>query len=134
MPTYYCFKTQRGEGCDYSIDCGKQLKLLRAKTMEDAIKEVVDVPDGWKETIKAYIDNNADVYDYIHEMNLDLFTRDWNQISSCEILEVSNQVDLEQLIRAKQKEVNNYVKELQEAKKVSEEYQQYLKLKEKFKK
>jgi hypothetical protein len=37
---FIAYVKQSGEGCDYTIDCGKTLWRLKAVTKEDAIKEL----------------------------------------------------------------------------------------------
>ena len=37
---YIAFVTQKGEGCDYTIACGKDLWILNAETRDEAIAEL----------------------------------------------------------------------------------------------
>lgn len=39
---FIAYVKQKGEGCDYTIACGETLWRLKAKTYEDAIKELKD--------------------------------------------------------------------------------------------
>lgn len=39
---FYLFMKQEGEGCDYTIGCGRQLAQLEAETLEDAIAMAVE--------------------------------------------------------------------------------------------
>ena len=43
---FMAYLTQRGEGCDYTIGCGRKMVNLKAKTREDAIKEVEALING----------------------------------------------------------------------------------------
>ena len=42
---FIVFFTQAGDGCDYTIGCGKKYEIIEADSMEDA-KEMVIFPDG----------------------------------------------------------------------------------------
>lgn len=46
MPHYALYLEQEGEGCDYTIGCGRNLQHLRASTLEEAKVEAKEIVVG----------------------------------------------------------------------------------------
>lgn len=83
---YKAYLEQGGEGCDYTIACGKKVVNLNATNLEDATKEIGDYIIEWYghdseiECIELYEINNVvniNVDDIYSEQNkLDLEQRE----------------------------------------------------------
>ena len=46
---FYVLLTGQGEGCDYCIDCNKTFRKLKAKTWEEAEKEIAGICSNYHE-------------------------------------------------------------------------------------
>ena len=67
--SYYLCRKQFGEGCDYTIACGKNYEKLKATSMEEAIDEVVNIDiDAFKEFINDPEYCDGDESDYLSDL------------------------------------------------------------------
>lgn len=125
---YYLFRRQSGQGCDYTIGCGLSLERLSAKTKEEAIEEVIDLPDDWQE-----IEDEDELHDILCDTGLsDADPAGFRPMSEVTLLEVASETDLLPILRAKLAEVNA-LKEKRAAQRQEEaERAQYEKLRKKF--
>lgn len=105
---YILHLKQRYEGCDYSISCGETLRLLESTDRDEALKETEEIIIGVEEDEYAG--------DYIDE----------NEIDTAILYKVSDseEINLDVLY----KKVEKYHEKIDD----SEEYEEYLRLKEKF--
>lgn len=135
---YFVYKIQKQEGCDYTIGCGISLEELEATSMNEAIEQVIDLPDSWREDFKKM--DKDEWHDYIHDTILDRircssskdekeFNREF-ELEEINILEVSKVVDLIPLIKSKKEEVHLFLSK----EKKSDEFKEYKRLKKKFEK
>lgn len=135
---YYYIRRQNG-GCDYTIGCGISIQTIRASSKEEAIKKIIDLPDNWKQELKEWVDQEGgDVdgcyHDTIADSGMgDIMPDDYvTRISSAELIEVTDEIDMMPILRAKLAEAEAFRKELSDAQKEKAELEQYEKLKKKF--
>lgn len=132
---YYYIRRQEN-GCDYTIGCGVSIQLIRADSREEAIKKIIDLPDNWKQELKDWISEDGDIdgcyHDTIADTALgDITDRD-NPITSADLIEVSDEIDMMPILEEKLAEAEAFKKELLDAQKEKAELEQYEKLKKKF--
>jgi len=131
---YYLIRVQAGQGCDYTIGCGLNVSHLRAKNKEDAIKEVIGLPDDWKESF------SKDWEDYMYDTGYlgDAEDDMERQIESVDLLEVNEEIDMMPILKAKLAEVKGHFQSLQDQKdlkaKEARDLAEFERLKKKFKK
>jgi hypothetical protein len=131
---YFYIRRQSG-GCDYTIGCGISVEELSADNMEDAIKEVIDLPDDWKSQCEEGGEDNFD--DNLHEMLADcglgdILDRNEFRIESGEILEVKNIVNMMPILKEKLQEVYAFKKEFEDKTQSDSERALYEKLHKKY--
>jgi hypothetical protein len=119
--TYLYIRRQNG-GCDYTIGCGISIEEIRAKSLEDAIDKIIDLPKDWKESWDE---------DMIYGTGL---ARIDDDIDGAELIEITSSTDIMPILQAKLKEVKAFQEEAE--KKVNEdiERKKYEELKKKFEK
>ncbi len=125
---YFLYKVQAGEGCDYSIGCGQKLSELESTCMNDAIEEVLDLQYDWRSL-------SLDELEELVSHGESIWTMDEGQeqaLYSCEILEVTDQVNLEPILNAKLQEYNALVNYKRSKGSEEKERELYEKLKKKF--
>lgn len=75
---YFAYLIQKGEGCDYTIGCGRQLLRLRAANHPDAVKElktrILDKEEGYQDERKLA---GVDLLEVITETNIPI--EEWYQ-------------------------------------------------------
>jgi len=123
---YYLYRKQKGEGCDYTIACGESLSLLSAKSMEEAIDEVINFPD------LSEINDEDELNDVMCDSMSDVSDNHGYDYAEIEILEVTSTKYLQPLIDAANKKVHALKESLSKKKVELAERQQYEKLKKKF--
>jgi len=128
-----------GSGCDYSIGCGIRVTDLRAKTMEEAVKEVIDIEDDWKEFVDEleHEDDFCDLFctqfDSLNRVPSDKadYPESW-QISDCYILEVSETKNMIEMLRNKRREIEDHIEKAKEKLAKDRRRQEFEKLKKEF--
>jgi hypothetical protein len=131
---YFYIRRQSG-GCDYTIGCGISVEELLADNMEDAIQEVIDLPNDWKSACEDGGEDNFD--DYLHDMLADsglgdILDRNEFRIESGEILEVKNIVNMMPILKEKLQEVYAFKKEFEDKTQSDSERALYEKLHKKY--
>lgn len=128
---YFLFSKQNSDGCDYSINCGEQLQLLNAKTKEEAIAEIVGVPDCWKD----FATNEAEFHDFLCDCGVKRYLyQDEFKLKKCVLLEVVEETNMFPFLQEKMKEIDDYIADLETKKHVDAERLEYQRLKKKFEK
>lgn len=137
MKKYFLYERQRGDGCDYTISCGSRLTMLSAKSMEEAIEEVIDLPEDVLQEILESGDEDR-LHDFIYDSGLRRVIEDkWNPnsvLTTCTILEVESEKDMMSILKFKLNELNKLRATLQQKKLEEAERAQYENLKKKFEK
>lgn len=140
MKKYYCIREQAGDGCDYSIGCGTTISMIHADSLEEAQKKIIDLPDTWKEDLLAQIATDGDVdgwyHDYLVDSGLGAVMPDdyGTKIASVSLIEVSEEIDMMPILRAKLVEAEAFKDGLNQAANEEAERAAYEKLKKKFEK
>ncbi len=119
---YYVVKKQNG-GCDYTIGCGIRIEKLRAKSMQEAISEVMDLPEDWlqmEDINEEYLGNSID----------DML--DYYNLTECKILKVSDEVDMLPIMKKEQIKIKEVKSLAVKEKAEKEEREKYEALKLKF--
>lgn len=136
MSKTYLYIRRQENGCDYTIGCGVSIRQIRASSKEEAIKKIIDLPENWKQELKDWIAEDGDIDGCYHDTIADSALGDImdgdNPITSAELIEVSDEIDMMPLLEAKLAEAEAFKKELSDAQKEKAELEQYEKLKKKF--
>jgi len=114
---FIAYVEQAGEGCDYTIDCGKTLWKLSADTKEEAIEEIKRNVIGELNT-----DNGAYYEGLWYEFEL----------RSIQLFEVSNYEDLD--VGLWYREASEKAKSIKDKVRLDRERLEYERLKAKFEK
>jgi hypothetical protein len=137
---YFVWRKQKGTGCDYMIGCGQNVSELKASNREDAIAEVMGLDDNWKNEVLEQAGKDAgirDVEDYLSDYISDTSLRDvqsgWDwEMENVRLLEVSAEVNMIPLMKAKLAEVDEWKLEMRTKIQEQEERAAYEKMKAKF--
>lgn len=131
----YFVVMRQNNGCDYTIGCGISIEELSAKNMDEAIEEVMDIPN-WKEDFENVDDGDFEdtFHDYVADSGLGMI-QDSNEmrINECTILEVSTEKDIMPIMIKKLKELYAYKNARLQKSADNAERIEYERLKKKFK-
>lgn len=128
MKKFYVYRKQVGKGCDYTIDCGVSFELFHGKSKEEVIKQIIDIPDDWKDSAT---DEDL-LHDIISDSGLRYLNKDYLPLKEIILMEVTNEIDLFPFLEAKKSEIDNYVKRINQNKSEKAERAEYERLKKKF--
>ncbi len=129
---YYLVRAQKGQGCDYTIRCGLDIKQIFAKTKAEAIKKISGIPDDWKEVFSKDWRDCMDETEYLD--NIDPGSD--QECSQMTLLEVNEEIDMIPILKAKLAEVNAHCRLIQDQKnqaaKEEKDLAEYKRLQKKF--
>lgn len=125
---YFLYKEQEGQGCDYTIGCGSSFEEVEANSLNDAIDQVVDLPDDWDQ-----VEDEDELHDNICESGISMVKIDnCDRLNTIELYEISKVVDLIPILKAKLAEVDAVLDGNRAKAKEAAERAQFEKLKKKF--
>lgn len=133
MKRYYLIERQGG-GCDYTIGCGLRISKLDATTMSEAIVAAIgDINELLND--EEIIEDE----DYLHDTIVDNFQLvhryqdgDMYGVDEAEILEVTDSLDLDDIIHIAQKRLEDVKSQIAAKKKEAEDRKKYEELKKRF--
>jgi len=139
MPNYVLIEEQNN-GCDYTIGCGFRITPLRSETMEDAIKEVIDLDTygNWKEYIREGFEQDGSEMDFWCDCGLNKVKspkqkyKHEYQIDNCYILEVTKSQPMMAKMTEKRAEVEEYIDSLTVEYAQKKKREEYEKMKKEF--
>lgn len=128
MSKYFLYRKQRGQGCDYTIRCGVDVRELHVSSMEEAVESAINLS---KEDIEECWDEDM-LHDMVMGSGLSNLDEMVHPVSDIRIYEVSSEIDLEPLLRCKEEQVSDQYQRIRQKENESSERQQYEKLKAKY--
>ena len=139
MSKFFLLRQQRGGGCDYTIGCGLTFTALRARTKEDAIKEVSGLGDNWKEDImKGAETTGYSIGTYINDYVIcdsglsDVDVSDRPHVDQITLFAVDEEMDITPTLKGLLAEVKAFESEFHQHEKEKAERAQYEALKKKY--
>ncbi len=124
---YFLLRRQKGAGCDYTIGCGLTFHEIDADNMDEAIEQVIDLPDDWES-----ITDEDELSDMICDTGLSDVEPGEFEMDAVRLFEVSDSVNLIPILKKKLAEVEAHKASLQAKEQEEAERAQYEKLKKKF--
>jgi hypothetical protein len=126
----YLYIREQNGGCDHTIGCGIDIEEIEAESLEDAIEQVINFTDDYKDL------DDGQLSDQLCDSGLSGVSEDaWEyKIVAARLIEISSSTNMMPILKAKLAEVNDFRNERKNKAKDAEELKQYEKLKKKFEK
>jgi len=130
---YMVLQIQKGKGCNYTIGCGTRVFWLDAKSKDEAIKEVLDLPDNWKDLVHECGSPEELIINKCSSLSC-VDPSKYYQFEEIMLIEVSDQIDMIPILKKEFDNICNYYVEFYDKKLEEAELKELERLRKKFNK